>query len=380
MASAIPHLMKKELIQTRRDKRMLMILLVAPVLQVIVFGFAVNLDLKGQPIVIGDRDMSEQSRSLVDALAADDSFHIVGDTVSHDAAEDAVLSGEAVMALLIPRDFSRDLDRGNGSVMLVVDGSDSNTALRAEQEATSILTRRAVSLERARLKDLLAARGVDMDAVVPDFGVVTRAWFNPEMRTAIFLVPAVFALVLMVITMVLTSMGLVREKEMGTLEQIMVSPIKPIELMAGKTLPYALLGLVDVTFVVIAAVVIFHVPVRGSLLELYVASGLFLLTTLGLGLFVSTISKTQQQAMLTAFFFLLPALMLSGYVFPVENMPEPVQWLTVVNPLRYYIELTRGIMVKGADLHDLWRQALSLLGLGAAVLVGAASLFRKRLA
>jgi ABC-2 type transport system permease protein len=379
-ASSIPHLMKKELIQTRRDKRMVAVLLVAPVLQVIVFGFAVNLDLKNQPIVVSDGDRSRESRALVTALAADDSFHITGTIASDDAAEQAVVSGDAVLALLVPRGFADDAARGAGQVMLVVDGSDSNSALRAEQEASQILAQRGLAVARESLQRAFAAKGEDVDGIVPSVDVRARAWFNPAMKTAIFLVPAVFAMVLMVITMVLTSMGLVREKEMGTLEQIMVSPIDPIALMIGKTLPFALIGLVDVTLVVVAAHFVFDVPVRGSLVSLYVASALFLMTTLGLGLFVSTISSTQQQAMLTAFFILLPALMLSGYVFPVENMPEPVQWLTVVDPLRYYVELTRGILVKGASLADLWHQAVALAGLGLAVLIGAASLFHKRLA
>jgi ABC-2 type transport system permease protein len=193
-------------------------------------------------------------------------------------------------------------------------------------------------------------------------------------------VPGVLALVLLVITMMLTAMGLTREKETGTLEQIMVTPIRPVELMLGKTLPFAALGLLDLGVALSVAVVVFDLPVRGSLVAVYGVTLLYLMTTLGLGLFISTVSATQQQAMLTAFFIMLPALLLSGHIFPIANMPEPVQWLTQVNPLRHYIEIVRGVLVKGATLEELWRQTLSLAAIGVLVLAGASLRFRKRIA
>jgi ABC-2 type transport system permease protein len=379
MGSVIVEIMKKELIQTVRDPRMVAVILVAPLVQTIVFGFAVNLDLQEQPLVIADEDHTQASREMAAALANNAGFDVVGYSDTHAGAEEAVLDGDAALALLVPRGFERAVANNEGELFLVLDGSDSNTALRAGQEATQILADQALRRQRLRLDRAFAARGVAIDGLLPAVEVVSRAWFNPQMKTAIFLVPAVFALVLMLITMVLTSMGLTREKEIGTLEQIMVTPIRPIELMVGKTLPFAALGLIDVTFIVSIAAIVFDVPVRGSLGTLYAASGLFLITTLGLGLFISTISATQQQAMLTAFFVLLPALMLSGYVYPIENMPEAVQHLTLVNPLRYYIELTRGVLVKGASLFDLWPSAVMLAVLGAAVLWGASLRFRKRI-
>jgi ABC-2 type transport system permease protein len=379
MGSVIVEIMKKELIQTVRDPRMVAVILVAPLVQTIVFGFAVNLDLQEQPLVIADEDHTQASREMAAALANNAGFDVVGYSDTHAGAEEAVLDGDAALALLVPRGFERAVANNEGELFLVLDGSDSNTALRAGQEATQILADQALRRQRLRLDRAFAARGVAIDGLLPAVEVVSRAWFNPQMKTAIFLVPAVFALVLMLITMVLTSMGLTREKEIGTLEQIMVTPIRPIELMVGKTLPFAALGLIDVTFIVSIAAIVFDVPVRGSLGTLYAASGLFLMTTLGLGLFISTISATQQQAMLTAFFVVLPALMLSGYVYPIENMPEAVQHLTLVNPLRYYIELTRGVLVKGASLFDLWPSAVMLAVLGAAVLWGASLRFRKRI-
>ncbi len=379
MQGAIPRLMKKELLQAGRDPRMLVVMLIAPVLQTLVFGYAVNLDLTAQPLVVADQDRSAASRTLTEALAHHDGFVLRGAADDPAAAEAAVWRGEAALALLVPRGYAADLERGDAEVLLVADGSDSNTALRATQEATQILTQAALAAQTERLAAAAAAQGVSLDGRRPEVALVTRAWFNPQMKTAIFLVPAVFALVLMVITTVLTAMGLTREKELGTLEQIMVTPLRPLELMVGKTLPFAAIGLLDVTFIVALAALVFDLPVRGSLGAVYLASTLFLMTTLGIGLFVSTVSATQQQAMLTAFFVLLPALMLSGYVFPIENMPRPVQLLTLVNPLRYYIELTRGIIVKGASLADLWPSLLSLTLLGALVLGAAARRFRKRI-
>jgi ABC-2 type transport system permease protein len=196
----------------------------------------------------------------------------------------------------------------------------------------------------------------------------------------VFLVPGVLALVLLVITMMLTAMGLTREKEMGTLEQIMVTPIRPVELMLGKTLPFAALGLLDLGVALSVSAVVFDLPVRGALVDIYAATLLYLMTTLGLGLFVSTVSSTQQQAMLTTFFIMLPALMLSGLIFPIDNMPAPVQWLTQANPLRHYIEIARGVLIKGATLGDLWRQTASLGVLGVLVLAGASLRFKKRIA
>lgn len=380
MTSVIPRIMKKEMIQTLRDPRMLAIIIIAPVIQSVVFGFAVNLDLSAQPLVIADLDRSQESRAAAQALANNDSFKIVGFVDSDAAAERAVVRGDATIAMLIPRGYADAITRDDAEILLILDGSDSNTALRAGQEATQILNANDISLQHARLTMALAAQGQSIDGLLPGVGIESRAWFNPQMRTAIFLVPAVFALVLMIITMMLTSMGLTREKEIGTLEQIMVTPIRPIELMVGKTLPFAIIGLLDVGFIVSIAAVVFDLPVRGTLWELYGASAVFLMTTLGLGLFISTISQTQQQAMLTAFFVVLPALMLSGYVYPIDNMPEAVQWITTINPLRYYIELTRGIMVKGASVIDLWPSAVALTVLGAAVLAAAASRFRKRIA
>jgi len=376
----IPHVVKKELLQTFRDRRMVMILFVAPVLQVTLFGFAVNLDLASQPAVVADLDRTPTSRDAVAAIANDSEFKVVRHTLTYEEAAESVTSGEASLAILVPRGFEKDVARNEAQIAVVLDGSDANTATRAAQAASQILNGRAISVQQLRLADAVAAMGLSPDSARAELRIESRPWFNPAMKTAIFFVPAVLALVLTVVTMLLTSMGLTREKEIGTLEQIMVTPVRPIELMIGKVLPFAIIGLVDVIVIVAVAALVFQVPVRGSIVSLLVASALFLMSTLGLGLFISTLSATQQQAMLNSFFVILPALMLSGFIYPIENMPPAVQVITYADPLRYYIELTRGIMVKGATLLDLWRPAVLLALLGALLLAGAAWRFRKRIA
>ncbi len=380
MSRIVKCVAKKELIQTFRDRKMLGVLLVAPVVQVVLFGFAVNLDLTAQPLAVADADRTRASREIVRAIAKSDGFAVAVAASDEAEAERALETGAASLALLVPRGFGERLAAGSAEVALVVDGADSNTALRAGQEAGQILAAQAIGSQRAKIAAALAASGRSADLGIPELSIEPRVFFNPQLRSAIFLVPGVLALVLAVITMMLTAMGLTREKETGTLEQIMVTPIRPAELMLGKTLPFAALGLLDLGVALSTSVIVFDLPVRGSLVEIYAATLLYLMTTLGMGLFVSTVSATQQQAMLTTFFILLPALMLSGMIFPIENMPEPVQWLTQANPLRHYIEIARGVLVKGASLADLWRQTLSLAAIGVVVLAGASLRFRKRIA
>jgi len=380
MIAMILNVARKELVQTLRDRKMLVILILAPVLQVVLFGFALNLDLTAQPLAVVDSDHTRASREIVRALTGGDGFALAKVADDEASAGRALNDGEASIALVVPRGYGRRLNQGRAELALIVDGSDSNTALRAGQEASQILSAQAIAAQRAKLAAAFASIGRSSDRGIPELDAEPRVFFNPQLRSAIFLVPGVLALVLLVITMMLTAMGLTREKEMGTLEQIMVTPIRPVELMLGKTLPFAALGLLDLGVALSVSVVVFDLPVRGSLVAVYGVTLLYLMTTLGLGLFISTVSATQQQAMLTAFFIMLPALLLSGHIFPIANMPEPVQWLTQVNPLRHYIEIVRGVLVKGASLEDLWRQTASLAAIGVIVLAGASLRFQKRIA
>jgi ABC-2 type transport system permease protein len=237
----------------------------------------------------------------------------------------------------------------------------------------------AIAQTHEALEARLGAMNLSSDRLLPEVDIVTRAWFNPRMRSAVFTVPGVLGLVLLVITTMLTALGLTREKEIGTLEQIMVTPIRPWQLILGKSLPFAIIGMADVVLIICAAALIFDIPVMGPLWGLLGAAALFLMTTLGLGLFISTISATQQQAMMNAFFVNLPLILLSGFIYPVENMPEAVQWLTIANPLRYFIHIVRGIMVKGATPLEIWDSLLCLAVLGLAVLAAASLRFKKRL-
>lgn len=378
MFGVIFAVMRKELIQTFRDKRMLPLLFVAPVIQTTLFGFAVNLDLVAQPVVVSDRDLSRASRHVVEVIGESDSFRLVGFTASDDEAEEAILTGRAAAAVFIPKGYSRDLETGEAEILVAMDGSDSNTAVRAGQEISGLLAHDAAVEMRERLTAAFAQKGCAAEALMPGVRIEPRAWFNPSLKTAIFLVPGVLALVLMVITMMLTSMGLTREKELGTLEQVMVSPLRSYELIIGKVLPFAVLGLIEVVLVVSLAVLVFDVPLRGSIPALFGAAAIFLMTTLGLGLFISTISETQQQAMMNALFIMLPALMLCGYIFPVEHMPPLAQWIAAVNPLTYFIEIARGIMVQGASVVDLAGSYAALTVIGGVVLGLASLRFKKR--
>ncbi|MCU0665081.1 MAG: ABC transporter permease [Myxococcota bacterium] len=377
---AIRAIVRKELRQTFRDKRMVVILFVAPLVQTLIFGFAVNLDLVEQPLVLVDEDGTAASRAVVEALSHDEALEVVAVVKDHGQAAAMLQDNRAAISIEIPRGYEDKAEKGEAQVLIAVDGADSNTALRTTQVAGQILAARASSAQRDKLSKVLTSRGLSADNAVAQLDLSIRAMFNPQLRTAIFLVPGVLGMVLTVITMILTAMGLSRERELGTLEQLMVTPLRPSDLVLGKTLPFSILGLAEVGLVVCLAVLVFDVPVRGSLWLLFAVSAAFLLTTLGMGLLVATFSETQQQAMLSAFFVILPAIMLSGFVFPVEHMPLFAKWIASINPLTYYIALVRGILVRGADIEHMWQDAAMLVGIGLVVFSTASLKFRKRLA
>jgi ABC-2 type transport system permease protein len=268
--------------------------------------------------------------------------------------------GEVVAAVYVLPGFGRDVLRGqSGAVQVLVDGTNSNTAAIVSSYARQIIA--AYGQTGGRLN------------------VQSRVWFNPELESRDYFVPGVVVNIIALVTVMLTAMSIVREKEIGTMEQLMVTPIRPIELMIGKLLPFAAIGLFEVGLVTSAAMLVFDTPLRGSVVLLFGAAILFLLTTLGAGLFISTISHTQQQAMMSSFFFFLPAMLLSGFAFPIRSMPAAVQFLTYVNPLRYFMDIVRGIFLKGTGLAHLWPQLAALLAIGTAALLLSAARFRKRL-
>lgn len=362
----------KEFIQTFRDPRMRVVLFVLPMIQTVIFGYAVNMDVRKITTAVIDRDNSLQSRELLQVLFASGHFRQVAQLDDERQAARLLDSGRARVVVVINHGFSERLGRGDTApVQALIDGSDSNTA-------GVILGYLARLAEERNLK--LSAEHTARGGIRASTALVrleSRAWFNPDLASPPFYVPAVIANILYIITMLLSAMAVVREKEIGTIEQVIVTPIRKYEFILGKTLPFVLIGYANVFLISLVGWLVFRVPVRGSILLLILATGLFLMSSLGTGLFLSTISQTQQQAKMSAFFIIFIAMLLSGFAFPVENMPLPVQWLTVINPVRWFMEIIRGLYLKGVGLAILWKQLFMLLLIGMAVLGTAVLRFRK---
>jgi ABC-2 type transport system permease protein len=373
MAYRLFCMIRKELLELWQDPKMLRVVLVAPVVQLALLGYAATTDVRNVPIVVVDADRSAPSRELVARFERSRYFTVEYEAGSTNGIDDFLESGKAWMALSIPRGYGDRVAGGiPATVQVVADGTDSNSTTVALGYATSLVSSYGAELAA------LSGRST----VVPAGGIEAqlRIWFNPELESRDFMIPGVLALLLLVISATLAAMALVREKERGTLEQLNVTPLGRVELIAGKLLPFAAICMVDVALVVAVAVFWFQVPFHGSVALLFGVSLVYLVGTLGLGLFVSTISQTQQQAMMTAvFFFIMPMIFLSGFVFPIENMPAAIQPVTYLIPLRYYLEIVRGIFLKGIGLETLWPQALSLLGWGVAILALAVARSTKRL-
>ena len=356
----IAQVIRKEFLELRRDPRLFGIVIIAPIIQLTMLGYAATTDVRDVPMVVVDQDRTSDSRALVSRFEASDNFVVVDSLTSIAQVDRYLDSGRAWMALAIPPDYGERVRAGQPTALQVVaDGTDANS--------TNVALGYAGSLVASYGRELAAA--VHGTAATPLVTAEVRVWFNPELESRYFMIPGILALLLLVITTNLSSMAIVREREVGTLEQLNVTPIARWELIAGKLLPYGLIGMIDVLLVVAVAVLWFEVPLRGSFLLLMAMCLVYLLTTLGLGLFVSTVSATQQQAMMTAsFFFLIPMVFLSGFVFPIENMPAWIQPVTYLIPLRYFLVILRGIFLKGIGLETLWPQALALLAWGIGIL------------
>jgi ABC-2 type transport system permease protein len=364
----------KELIELRQDPRLFGIVVLAPILQLFMLGYAATTDVRNVPVVVADADRSAASRDLIARFEASPNFTVIGIVTGTNEIDPYLERGRAWMALSIPAGYGETLGAGRPeTVQVVADGSDANSTNIGLGYATSLIAAYAQQLAGARASGGGGAGG-GIDARV-------RVWFNARLESRDFMIPGVLALLLMMITTNLLAMGIVREKELGTLEQLNVTPLKRWELVLGKLLPYALVGMIDVFLVMGVALLWFQIPLRGSIWLLLALNLVFLLSTLGLGLFVSTISSTQQQAMMTTiFFFLTPMIYLSGFVFPIENMPRVIQWVTYLMPLRYFLVIVRSIFLKGVGLETLWPQALALLAWGAAILTLAIARSTKRIA
>lgn len=373
-------LMRKEFLEIRMNPRLIGIVVVAPILQLTMLGYAATTDVHNVPIVIADGDRSSESRELVNRFEASTTFTVVG-TVNTVANIDRFLeSGDAWLALSIPAGYGRDLGAGHPTVVqMVADGTDSNSTTAALGYATALIGAYARELAAAHPPPVQMVGGGPPRAASSIDGRI-RVWFNPQLESRFFMIPGVLALVLLIVTTNLAAMAVVREKEIGTLEQLNVTPLQRWELIAGKLIPYGLIGMFDILLVTAVAVFWFEVPLRGSLTLLLAMTLLYVLCTLALGLFVSTISNNQQQAMMTAtFFFLMPMIYLSGFMTPIENMPEMIQWITYLIPLRYFLVIVRGIFLKGVGLEVLWPQATALAAWGLVVISLAVVRSRKTL-
>jgi ABC-2 type transport system permease protein len=378
----IREIVRKEFRQALREPRMRAVLFVPPILQLIVFGYAVNLDVENASMAWMDQDRTPQSRELLARFQGSGRFEVRAVPANETEAGRLLDRNDVQLVVGVLPGFARDLERGQtAGVQILVDGTNSNTASLVSSYAGQIVAAFSAEELAARQKTRVLARGAagPVNLATPSLNARTRVWFNPDLRSRNYFVPGVMVNIIMLVTLMLTALAIVREKEIGTMEQLMVTPVRPIELMIGKTLPFAVVGFLDMLLVTGVALLVFRIPFRGSPLLLLVAAVPYLLTTLGAGLFLSTTSQTQQQAMMSSTFFSMPAFMLSGFAFPIRNMPEVVQYLTYLNPLRYFMEIVRGIFLKGAGFSVLWPQILALTVYGVAVVLLSAARFHKRL-
>jgi ABC-2 type transport system permease protein len=366
----------KEFQQFKRDPKMFGIILVAPVIQLIFLGYAANLDVENIKTVVWDKNKTQTSREFIEKFTSSGYFEIVEYVSSYKELENRLDMSEAILALVISKDFEKNIRRRESAhLQAIFEGSDGNQASIAAGYVQMLVSKYSKDI----LIDLMHASG---RKIQPSGNLSTeiRVWYNPEMKTRNYMVPGIVGLLVSLVTLVLTSLAVVKEKEIGTMEQLIVTPIKPYQLIAGKLIPFTILGLVSVIIVLLAMRIIFAIPVKGSEVFLLVSSFLYILSTLGLGLYISTVSKTQQQAMMIAIFaVMMPMIFLSGFAFPIENMPKIIQYISYVIPLRYFINIIRGVILKGIGFYELWSDALILLLMGILILLLSSRRFKKRL-
>ncbi|HEX2963233.1 MAG TPA: ABC transporter permease [Ignavibacteriales bacterium] len=366
----------KEFIQVRRDKRLFGIVFMAPILQLIFLGYAATMDVNTVHTAVFDQDKTVTSREFIRSFERSGYFSIDYYVQSYEEIADLVNRGKVLDAIVIPTDFEKKVNTMQTAPLQVIfDGSDGNK--------TSIAFGYVQSIASSYSKNILLEAREKSGMKLSISGTLTpevRVWYNPDLKTRNFMVPSIMGLVLMVITTILMSMAVVKEREIGTLEQLIVTPIKPYQLIIGKMVPFMIIGFLEVLLVTSIMTFWFGIPVRGSFLFLIFSSLLFVMSTLGLGLFISTISKTQQQAMMVAQFgLMMPMIYLSGFAFPIENMPQIIQVITYAIPLRYYITILRGIILKGTGFSELWLETLILFLIGVVILIASSLRFRKRL-
>jgi len=372
---AIINIIIKEFLQFKRDPKMFRMILIAPVLQSIFLGYAATFDFKDINITIFDRDKSTSSKNLIENFESSGYFITESYVENYNQISNKIDEGKVVAGLIIPNDFEKNIGSNKtAQIQVLLDGSDGNKASIAIGYIQSIAAEFSKNIliknsERSGNK-------ISIGTISPE----VRVWYNPELKTRNFMVPSISALILMLVTTLLTSLAIVKEKEIGTLEQLIVTPIKPYQLIIGKLIPFVILGFAAILLVNSVMIFWFGIPVRGNFFFLLFASFLFILSTLGMGLFISTISKTQQQAMMiTNFAVIMPMIYLSGFAFPIENMPKAIQYFTYLIPLKYFILIIRGIVLKGIGISTLWLETLMLFVMGISILILSALRFHKRL-
>ena len=372
----IIHIVKKEFLQFKRDPKMFGIILIAPIVQLIFLGYAATLDLNTVHTIFYDQDKTTTSRNFIDEFKSSGFFQIDHYAESYEEVQAYIEKGKSLVAIVIPKNFEKKINRREtAQLQAIFNGSDGNSASIAAGYITTIVT----TYSKQIIKDFIDLSG---RKITPTGNISTeeRVWYNPELKTRNFMVPAIVGLLVSIVTLILTSLAVVKEKEIGTLEQLIVTPIKPFQLIIGKLIPFVILGFVSVSIVIVAMNVVFSIHVRGSVVFLFFSSFLYILSTLGLGLFVSTVSKTQQQAMMIAIFaVMMPMIYLSGFAFPIENMPKIIQYISYMIPLKYFITIVRGIILKGNGFTQHWFDATMLLLMGILILFFSALRFRKRL-
>ncbi len=377
MLARLRQMLIKEFIQVFRDKRTRFVLFVPPIIQMMVFGYAATFEIHNVPIAVLDLDRSQESRELVSRFTSSGHFQIRARHLDHRRQiAEYIDRGEVILAIQLHPGFAQRLRKGQTApVQVILDGTNSNTALIALGYVNQIADRFARDYQRDRLRRTAPLTA----AQAPTVELERRPWFNPDLRSRWFFVPGVIGSLMLVMVVNLTAFSIVRERELGTLEQIMVTPIRPREFILGKTLPYFLIGLADTALIALVGTLWFRIPFRGELWMLLLGTVLFLLSMLGVGLFISTISATQQQAMVTAFFFIMPAIVFSGFSFPISSMPEALQYISYADPLRYFLVVLRGVYLKGVGLEVLWAQMAMMAVIGVTLLTTSVLRFHKSL-
>jgi len=376
MLSRLKQMLIKEFIQVFRDRRTRFVLFGPPIIQMLVFGYAATFEIHHVPTVVLDLDHSQESRELISRFSSSPYFDVQRQLTDYRQIGDLIDQGTATVGLEIHAGFAQSLRKGQTApLQVVVDATNSNTALIASGYITQI----ALGFARDYQKDRIYRISPQMVEEIPSVQLEPRPWYNPDLKSRWFFVPGIIGSLTLVLVVTLTAFAVVREREIGTLEQIMVTPIRPAEFILGKTLPFFLIGLFDVSLIGTVGTLWFQVPFRGQILVLFAGAILFLLCMSGVGLLISTVSSTQQQAMVTAFFFIMPAITFSGFGFPISTMPQWLQYLTYLSPLRYFLVVLRGTYLKGVGMEILWPQMVAMAALGISLLTIAVLRFHKAL-